>query len=105
MTELVCAIIERACIDWVQGRVFIASHTPRTKTQWYTFQEWYRNLKTAYLFFTQDNMYWQASELDRQYFVDRLKVNKNERDKYEEIYEVKRRGYFALYEQGQINNN
>ena len=103
--NLACAVINRACVDWVKGRDIFASYNPTTKAQYYTLRDWWLNVRTAYNFFMKDNIYWDYTDYNRQVFIERLGITKEERRKYEELFEHKRRNYYLCYEQRQVNDN
>ncbi len=101
---LACAVICRACEDWVKGREYIASYTPKTKAQYYTLRDKWHEVRTAYNFFMSDNIWWDYTDYDRIAFIERLNITEDERKKYEALFKYKRCNYYLFNAKRQIDN-
>ena len=102
--DLACAVIERAILDWTEGRKYLTSFSPKTKSAYQVYREKFHDLISAYNFLIDDNMYWQYTQLPREKIVKHFEITPLERKLYENIFELKRYNYFVVYEQRQVND-
>ena len=101
--DLAVAVIEQAITDWVKGRKYLTTYTPKSKSSYFVYREKFHDLISAYKFLTSDNMYWQYTQLPRKKIAKHLNVTPLERKFYEEVFKLKRHNYYTVYEQRQVN--
>lgn len=98
MKELVCAIIVQAVEDW-KGRYKITSLQFKNPKQFFKLTQFYRDVKSAYVFLTTDNIWWSVVDIDREYLCSELNVTRKDMEEYERIFERLRYRYHNMYEQ------
>ena len=86
MKELACAIITQAVEDW-KGRYNITSLQFKNSKQFYKITQYYLNVKSAYEFLTNDNIWWSVFNIDREYICSKLNVTRKDMEEYERIFE------------------
>lgn len=98
MKELVCAIIIQAVEDW-KGRYNITSLQFKKPKQFYKITQYYWNVKSAYEFLTNDNIWWSMVDIDHEYLCSQLNITGKDMEEYERIFERLRYQYHTMYEQ------